>query len=58
MGLIGVWQSDLRSRLSRELVRFSDLVRNITVFYDGVVIPGAIILLISVTWVIINFYGG
>ncbi len=57
-GLIGVWLSDLRSRQSRELVRFSESVRNIAVFYDGVVIPGAIILLISGTWMIVNFYGG
>ena len=48
-GLIGVWLSDLRSRQSRELVRFSESVRNIAVFYDGVVIPGAILLLISGT---------
>ncbi len=57
-GLIGVWLSDLRSRQSRELVRFSESVRNIAVFYDGVVIPGAILLLISGTWMIVEFYGG
>jgi len=57
-GLIGVWLSDLRSRQSRELVRFSESVRNIAVFYDGVVVPGAIILLISGTWLIVEFYGG
>ncbi len=57
-GLIGVWLSDLRSRQSRELVRFSESVRNIAVFYDGVVVPGAIVLLISGTWLIVEFYGG
>lgn len=57
-GLIGVWLSDLRSRQSRELVSFSESVRNIAVFYDGVVIPGAIVLLISGTWMIVEFYGG
>jgi len=57
-GLIGVWLSDLRSRQSRELVRFSESVRNIAVFYDGVVVPGAIVLLISGTWFIVEFYGG
>ncbi len=57
-GLIGVWLSDLRSRQSRELVRFSESVRNIAVFYDGVVVPGAIALLISGTWLIVEFYGG
>lgn len=57
-GLIGVWLSDLRSRQSRELARFSESVRNIAVFYDGVVIPGAIVLLISGTWMIVEFFGG
>lgn len=57
-GLIGVWLSDLRSRQSRELARFSESVRNIAVFYDGVVVPGAIVLLISGTWLIAEFYGG
>ncbi|MCE7915542.1 MAG: DUF2269 domain-containing protein [Nitrosomonas sp. PRO4] len=57
-GLIGVWLADLRSRQSRELVRFSESVRNIAVFYDGVVVPGAIILLISGTWLIVEFFGG
>jgi len=57
-GLVGVWMNDLRSRQTSELVRFSESVRNIAVFYDGVVVPGAIILLISGTWMIISFYGG
>jgi uncharacterized membrane protein len=57
-GLVGVWLSDLRSRQSRELVRFAEAVRNIAVFYDGVVVPGAVILLISGTWMIAEFYGG
>jgi len=57
-GLIGVWLSDLRSRQSSELVRFSEAVRNIAVFYDGVVVPGAIILLISGAWMIAAFFGG
>ncbi|TXI20354.1 MAG: DUF2269 domain-containing protein [Nitrosomonas sp.] len=57
-GLIGVWLADLRSRQTRELVRFSESVRNIAVFYDGVVVPGAIILLVSGTWLIVEFFGG
>ncbi len=57
-GLMGVWLSDLRSRQSSELVRFSEAVRNIAVFYDGVVVPGAIILLISGAWMIVEFFGG
>ncbi len=38
-GLISVWLSDLRSRQLRELPQFSEAVRNIAVFYDGVVVP-------------------
>ena len=57
-GLIGVWLTDLRSRQSHELVRFSESVRNIAVFYDGVVVPGAVLLLISGAWLIVEFFGG
>ena len=49
-GLIGVWMADLRSRQLRELKPFSEAVRNIAVFYDGLVVPGALLLLISGTW--------
>ncbi len=57
-GLIGVWICDMRSRQSRELVRFSEAVRNIAVFYDGVVVPGALVLLASGAWLIVEFFGG
>lgn len=57
-GLIAVWLSDLRSRQLRELPQFSEAVRNIAVFYDGVVVPGAILLLVSGTWLIIEFFDG
>ena len=57
-GLIGVWVSDLRSRQLRELNGFAEAVRAIAVFYDGVVVPGAIILLVSGTWLIAKFFGG
>ena len=57
-GLIGVWLCDMRSRQSRELVRFAEAVRNIAVFYDGVVVPGAVVLLASGTWMIVEFFGG
>lgn len=57
-GLIGVWLADLRSRQHRDLVRFSESVRYIAVFYDGVVVPGALILLGSGTWFTIQYYGG
>ncbi len=57
-GLIGVWMADLRSRQVCELKPFSEAVRNIAVFYDGFVVPGALMLLASGTWIIVNFYGG
>jgi uncharacterized membrane protein len=57
-GLVGVWLTDLRSRQHRDLIRFSEAVRYIAVFYDGVVVPGAIILLVSGTWVTARYYGG
>lgn len=53
-----MWLSDLRSRQVRELPRFAEAVRNIAVFYDGVVVPGAILLLVSGTWLIVEFFGG
>ena len=57
-GLIGVWVADMRSRQLRDLSAFSEAVRNIAVFYDGVVVPGALILLASGTWLIAEFFGG
>lgn len=57
-GLIGVWMSDIRSRQLREINAFAENVRNIAVFYDGVVVPGALLLLFSGTWMIVEFYGG
>ncbi|MEK6771941.1 MAG: DUF2269 family protein [Pseudomonadota bacterium] len=57
-GLISVWLSDLRSRQLRELPQFSEAVRNIAVFYDGVVVPGAVLLLISGAWLIVGHFGG
>ena len=57
-GLIGVWASDMRSRQLHDLSAFSEAVRNIAMFYDGVVVPGALILLASGTWMIVEFFGG
>jgi hypothetical protein len=57
-GLLGVWISDMRSRQCRELPQFSEAVRNIAVFYDGLVVPGALLLLGSGTWLIVEFFGG
>jgi len=57
-GLIGVFVSDLRSRQLSDLDVFAETVRNIAVFYDGVVVPGALLILFSGTWLIVEFYGG
>ena len=57
-GLISVWLADLRSRQVRELHQFAEAVRNIAVFYDGLVVPGAFLLLGSGTWLIVEFFGG
>jgi hypothetical protein len=46
-GLIGVRLADLRSRQVRRLGQFAEAVRSIAVFYDGVVVPGALLLLAS-----------
>lgn len=57
-GLIGVWVSDLRSRKVHDLALFGEAVRNIAVFYDGVVVPGALLLLFSGTWMTWDMWGG
>jgi hypothetical protein len=56
-GLIGVWYADLRSRQVRDLAVLAELVRQIAVFYDGLVVPGALLLLGSGTWMTIVVYG-
>jgi hypothetical protein len=57
-GLISVWMADLRSRQIHELGPFSEAVRNIAVSYDGLVVPGALLLLVSGTWTIVKYFGG
>jgi uncharacterized membrane protein len=57
-GLIGVWYADLRSRQVRDLPVFAEHVRQIAVLYDGLVVPGALLLLGSGTWLIVTVYGG
>ena len=57
-GLIGVWVSDMRSRKVRDLSLFGEAIRNIAVFYDGLVVPGALILLVSGTWMTAEVWGG
>jgi hypothetical protein len=48
-GLIGVWISELRSRKVHDLALFAEAVRSIAVFYDGLVVPSAVILFASGT---------
>lgn len=57
-GLFGVWFADLRSRQVRQLPLLAEAVRNVRVFYDGLVVPGALLLLGSGTWLIVTMYGG
>ena len=57
-GLVGVFVSDLRSRQLRDLSLFAEAVRSIAVFYDGLVVPGAVTLLASGTWLIVSYYDG
>ncbi|MBI1866721.1 MAG: DUF2269 domain-containing protein [Methylocystis sp.] len=57
-GLIGVWMADLRSRQLHDLAPFAEAVRNIAVFYDGIVVPGALLLLGSGAWMTMRFHGG
>jgi uncharacterized membrane protein len=57
-GLIGVWYADLRSRQVRDLALFAEHVRQVAVLYDGLVVPGALLLLGSGTWLIVTVYGG
>ena len=59
-GLIGVWYADLRSRQmrSRDLRVFGELIRQVAVFYDGLVVPGALLLLGSGGWLIVTVHGG
>src|SRR5215471_2031493 len=57
-GLIGVWYADLRARQVRELPLLAEAIRTIAVLYDGLVVPGALLLLGSGTGLIVTTYGG
>lgn len=57
-GLVAVWLADLRSRQLRELPTFAEAVRTIVVCYDGLVVPGSLLLLASGAWMIAQYYGG
>lgn len=57
-GLIGVFVADMRSRQVRDVTLFAQAVAFIAVFYDGLVVPGALLLLASGTWLIAEYHGG
>jgi len=57
-GLIGVFVADMRSRQVRDPKLFAQAVTFIAVFYDGLVVPGALLLLASGIWLIVSYYGG
>ena len=46
-GLIGVFIADMRSRQVPDVKLFVQAVTFIAVFYDGLVVPGALLLLAS-----------
>jgi len=55
-GLIGVFVADMRARQVRDLRLFARGVSFVTMFYDGLVVPGALLLLASGTWLIVAFH--
>ncbi len=57
-GLIGVFVADMRSRQVRDVKLLAQAVTFIAVFYDGLVVPGAFLLLASGTWLVVSYYGG
>jgi hypothetical protein len=57
-GLIGVWYADVRARQARDLRLFGEAIRTVAVLYDGLVVPGALLLLGSGIWMIVTVYGG
>jgi hypothetical protein len=57
-GLVGVFVSDMRSRQVRDLKLFAQVVTLLAVFYDGLVVPGALLLFASGTWLIVSYHGG
>lgn len=46
-GLVGVFIADLRARQTADARTIAEACRYIAVFYDGVVVPGAVMVLVS-----------
>jgi uncharacterized membrane protein len=57
-GLIGVWIADLRSRQVKDLNLFAQGVSFVALLYDGLVVPGALLLLLSGTCLIVAYHDG
>jgi uncharacterized membrane protein len=57
-GLIGVWVSDLRMRQLRDLALLAEAARNLAIFYDAAVVPGALLLAGSGATLIVLYHGG
>ena len=57
-GLIGVFVTDMRSRQVHDVKLFAQTVSFIALFYDGLVVPGALILFASGTLLIMKYYDG
>lgn len=57
-GLLGVWLADLRSRQVQELSLYAECARFVALFYDGLVVPGALLLLVSGGALIALYYDG
>jgi hypothetical protein len=56
-GLIGVFLADLRGRQSLTLPVFAEAVRNVALYYDGLVVPGALLLAGSGAWLTAELHG-
>jgi uncharacterized membrane protein len=57
-GLMDVFVADMRSRQVRDVRLFAQAVTFIAIFCDGLVVPGALLLLVSGTWFIASYHGG
>ena len=57
-GLIGVFLADIRTRQARTLPVFAEAARAIALFYDGLVVPGALLLAGSGAWLIVEYHDG
>lgn len=53
-GLIAVFVCDLRARPLADLGQYAQMVALVALFYDGLVVPGALLLLASGTWLLVQ----